>query len=48
MDVIVTAKVVTGTDRAGRPKTVRPGNREWVTIIGCINARGVAIPPSYL
>ena len=40
MGVIATAKVVTGTDRAGRPRTVQPGNREWVTIIECINALG--------
>jgi hypothetical protein len=26
--VITTAKVVTGTDRAGRPRTIQPGNRE--------------------
>ena len=44
MGVIATAKVVTGTDRAGRPRTVQPGNREWVTIIECINALGDAIP----
>jgi len=45
MGVIATAKVVTGTDRAGRPRTTQPGNREWVTIIECINALGVVIPP---
>jgi len=26
MGVIITAKVVTGTDRAGRPRTTQPGN----------------------
>jgi hypothetical protein len=45
MGVIATAKVVTGTDRAGRPRTTQPGNREWVTLIEAINARGFAIPP---
>jgi len=45
MGVISTARVVTGTDRAGRPRTVQPGNREWVTIIECINAMGASIPP---
>jgi hypothetical protein len=44
MGVIATAKVVTGTDRAGRPRTVQPGSQEWVTIIECINALGGAIP----
>jgi hypothetical protein len=28
MGVISTTKVVTGTDRAGRPRTTQPGNRE--------------------
>jgi hypothetical protein len=28
MGVIATAKVVTGTDRAGWPRTIQPGNRE--------------------
>jgi hypothetical protein len=28
MGVIATARVVTGNDRAGRPRTVQPGNRE--------------------
>ncbi len=45
MGVIATAKVVTGSDRAGRPRTTQPGNREWVTLIEAINARGIAIPP---
>jgi hypothetical protein len=45
MGVIATAKVVTGTDRAGRPRTVQPGNREWVTIIETINTCGFATPP---
>jgi hypothetical protein len=45
MGVVSTAKVVTGSDRAGRPRTVQPGNREWVTVIETISARGVIIPP---
>jgi len=45
MGVIATAKVITGTDRASRPRIVQPGNREWVIIIETINARGDAIPP---
>jgi len=45
MGVIVTVKVVTKTDRAGRLRTVQLSNREWVTIIECINALGIAIPP---
>jgi hypothetical protein len=45
MGVISTAKVITGSDRAGRPRTTQPGNREWVTVIETICARGLAIPP---
>jgi hypothetical protein len=45
MGVIATAKVVTNTDRAGRPRTTQPGNREWVTVIESICVRGFAIPP---
>jgi hypothetical protein len=45
MGVISTAKVVTGTDRAGRPRTIQPGNREWVTVIETVCASGIAIPP---
>ena len=41
----MTAKVVIGIDRAGRPRTTQPGNRKWVTVIETISARGVAIPP---
>jgi hypothetical protein len=45
MGVIATAKVVTSTDRQGRPRTVQPGNREWVTIIKAISANGFIPPP---
>jgi len=45
MGIISTAKVVTGNDRAGRPRTTQPGNREWVTVIETVCARGLAIPP---
>jgi hypothetical protein len=45
MGVIATAKVITGTDRAGRPRQTQPGNREWVTIIETIGIHGSAAPP---
>jgi hypothetical protein len=45
MGVILTVKVVTGTDRAGKPRTTQLGNREWVIVIKAIGARGFAIPP---
>lgn len=44
MEVITIAKVVTGIDRAGRPRTTQPGNREWVIVIKVVNATGFAIP----
>jgi len=45
MGIIATVKVVTGTDRASRPRSIQPGNREWVTIIKTINSQGDALPP---
>jgi hypothetical protein len=45
MGVIGTELVVTGTEKRNRPKTVQPGNREWVTVIQGVNALGWAIPP---
>ncbi|KAJ8112323.1 hypothetical protein OPT61_g5283 [Boeremia exigua] len=42
---ISTGAVVTASERQGRPKTVQPGNWEWVTVIQGINAKGWAIPP---
>ena len=45
MGIITTARVVTGADSRGRPKTTQPGNREWVLTIQGINAIGWTIPP---
>jgi hypothetical protein len=45
MGVISTAKVVTASERASRPVTIQPGNREWVTAIECINSDGWSLPP---
>jgi hypothetical protein len=45
MGVITTAKVVTGTERAGRPRTMQTGNREWVTVIEAVGTSGFIIPP---
>jgi hypothetical protein len=45
MGVISTSKVITTSDRKGRPRTRQPGNREWVTAIEAIGAKGSAIPP---
>jgi hypothetical protein len=45
MGVASTAKVVTRADRHGRPVVVQPGNREWSTVIDCVNALGWSLPP---
>jgi hypothetical protein len=45
MGIIQSGMVVTGTDRRGKPKSVQPGNREWITVIQAINADGQAISP---
>jgi hypothetical protein len=45
MGVISTSKVITTSDRKGRPRTKQPGNRKWVTVIEAVGARGQAIPP---
>jgi hypothetical protein len=42
MGKITTQLVVTGSERRGRPKSIQPGDREWVTAIAAINAAGTA------
>jgi hypothetical protein len=37
--------IVTRSDRHGKAKSIQPGNREWATVIECINAKGWCIPP---
>ncbi|PNP76804.1 hypothetical protein FNYG_09820 [Fusarium nygamai] len=45
MGMIASGMVVTGSERRVRPKSVQPGNREWITVIQAINAEGWAIAP---
>jgi hypothetical protein len=45
MGQISASKVVTATDRPGRPKQVKPTNSEWVTLIQGACADGSLIPP---
>jgi hypothetical protein len=45
MGIISTGKVVTSAERRGRPKSVQPGSREWVTVIEAVSAEGQSIPP---
>jgi len=44
MGVIATAKVVTASERAGRPVYAQPGNREQVIVVEAINLFGWALP----
>ena len=45
MGQITSFMVVTRSDRRGKAKSVQPGNREWATVIECINSSGWCIPP---
>ncbi|KAF4490132.1 hypothetical protein CGGC5_v003751 [Colletotrichum fructicola Nara gc5] len=45
MGMITASMVVTRADRRGKAKSVQPGNREWATVIECINSGGWCIPP---
>ena len=45
MGKTTTQLVVTGSERRGRPKSIQPGNREWVTAIAAINAASWSVPP---
>lgn len=45
MGVASTAKVVTRSERRNRPVVIQPGNREWTTVIECINATGWSLDP---
>ncbi|EED16700.1 transposon, putative [Talaromyces stipitatus ATCC 10500] len=47
MGLCASAKVITGSDRYGRPYLLQPGNREWVTVIEAVNSTGWALP-SYI
>jgi hypothetical protein len=45
MGVIGSMKVVTGSERRGRPDLDQPGDREWVTVIQSICASRTCTPP---
>ena len=44
MGQITSSMVVTRSDRCGKAKLVQPGNREWATVIECINLLNWYIP----
>jgi hypothetical protein len=41
-------KVVTASERRRAPLSVQPGDREWITLIACINAMGWSILPFFI
>ena len=45
MGLCSTSKVITAVDRSERPRRVIQRNRELVTIIECVNSKGISIPP---
>jgi hypothetical protein len=45
MGMIEPGMVVTSAERRGMPKSVQPGNREWITVIEAVNAEGQSIAP---
>ena len=47
MGMLSGAKVVTSSERRGKPRTKQPGNREWVTVIQSICTTGWVVP-SYI
>jgi hypothetical protein len=47
MGITSTSKVITGRDFYGKRKLLQPGNREWITVIECINLNEV-LPPTII
>ncbi|KAJ3455087.1 hypothetical protein MRS44_013687 [Fusarium solani] len=45
MGLIGSGMVAIGAERRGKPKSVQPGNWEWVIVIQAINAEGWAMQP---
>ncbi|ENI01683.1 hypothetical protein COCC4DRAFT_147699, partial [Bipolaris maydis ATCC 48331] len=41
-------KVLTASQRRRAPLSLQPGDREWITLIACINAMGWSIPPCFI
>ncbi|RYN85670.1 hypothetical protein AA0119_g13236 [Alternaria tenuissima] len=48
MGVAGSVKVVTASERRNRPIGVQTGNREWVTLIAGVNAKGWAVSPFFI
>jgi hypothetical protein len=45
MGHIGTTRVVTSSDRRGRPITIQPGDHDWITSIEGVNSCGWSLPP---
>jgi hypothetical protein len=45
MGIASTSRVVTSSDRRGKPVQLQPGDREWAMAIETINACGWSLPP---
>jgi len=48
MGQISASKVVTSTERDGRPKQIKPTNTEWVTLIQGASAKSFLVPPFFV
>ena len=48
MGILSGAKVVTSSERRGRPRMKQPGNREWVTVIQAVCADGWVVLPYFV
>jgi hypothetical protein len=42
---ITSQLVVTGSEKPGKAKKLQPGDRNWVTLVQGVRARGKRIPP---
>jgi hypothetical protein len=45
LGIASTSRVVTRSDRRGRPHLIQQGDREWATVIEAIGAGGYLLPP---
>ena len=46
--IITFSMIVARAERKGRGKKIQPGNREWATVIHCVNGEGWSLPPYIL
>jgi hypothetical protein len=45
MSAFRSCHVITGSKKRYKPKTLEPGNTEWVTVICGVSANGYVLPP---